>query len=651
MNALSEIKSHFSAALAKLVDDPTQALGMIRPAGDPKFGDYQANCAMPLGKQLGKPPRDIAAELIADVSLDSLCSNVEIAGPGFINLTLSDDWLNTNLTAALQDDRLGVSTTDTPQKYVVDYSSPNVAKPMHVGHIRSTVIGDAIAKVLRFAGHEVITDNHLGDWGTQFGMIIYGYKHFLDKDAFEAEPVKELGRLYKLVRQIMDYHATKKQLPVTQTELTTAQEQVEQLKATPETDDKKANKKRKKELNNAISAVKKLTGKIEGAQASIQAVESSSELVALASDHAEIGNAALLETAALHEGDETNLALWKQFLPMCRADIQKIYSRLNIVFDKELGESFYHDQLADVVKDLEAKGFTRESDGATCVFLENHDTPMIVQKRDGAFLYATTDLATIKYRMENFDSDASLYVVDHRQSEHFNKLFDVATKWGYDQTELTHVSFGTVMGKDGKPFKTRSGDTVGLEGLLDEAETRAAVIAKENNPDISGELLAQAAKVVGLGGLKYADLSHARTSDYVFDYDKMLAVRGNSATYLQYGYARVQGIIRKTEADMAAIRQSPVGFEFDQPIERQLAVKLLQFSEAIDEMLVDYRPNILCNYLFETAQLFAKFFDQCSVKDAASDSLQTSRLQLCDLTARTLKTGLNLLGIEVLDKM
>ena len=428
MNALSEIKSHFSAALAKLVDDPTQALGMIRPAGDPMFGDYQANCAMSLGKQLGKPPRAIATDLVAGVSLDSLCSNVEIAGPGFINLTLSDDWLNTKLTAALQDDRLGVPTTDAPRKYVVDYSSPNVAKPMHVGHIRSTVIGDAIAKVLRFAGHEVITDNHLGDWGTQFGMIIYGYKHFLDKDAFDGEPVKELGRLYKLVRQIMDYHATKKQLPVTKTELATAQEKVEQLKATPETDDKKANKKRKKELNNAISAVKKLTEKIEGAKEKdgsiktpgmlhiIEAVESSTELAALANQHAEIGRAALLETAALHEGDETNLALWKNFLPMCRDDIQKIYSRLNIVFDKELGESFYHDQLADVVKDLEAKGFTRESDGAICVFLDNHDSPKIVQKRDGAFLYATTDLATIKYRMENFDSDASLYVVDHRQS-------------------------------------------------------------------------------------------------------------------------------------------------------------------------------------------------------------------------------------------
>ena len=651
MNALSEIKSHFSAALGKLVDDPTQALGMIRPAGDPKFGDYQANCAMSLGKQLGKPPRDIAADLVANVSLESLCSNVEIAGPGFINLTLSDNWLNTNLTNALQDDRLGVPTTNTARKYVVDYSSPNVAKPMHVGHIRSTVIGDAIAKVLRFVGHEVITDNHLGDWGTQFGMIIYGYKHFLDKDAFETEPVKELGRLYKLVRQIMDFHATKKQLPIMQSELADAQEKVEQLKGLPETGDKKADKKQKKELNNAISAVKKLSEKIEGMRHVIQAIESSSDLAAIAGEHAEIGNAALLETAALHAGDETNLALWKQFLPMCRADIQKIYSRLNIVFDKELGESFYHDQLADVVKDLEAKGFTRESDGAICVFLDNHETPMIVQKRDGAFLYATTDLATIKYRMENFDSDASLYVVDHRQSEHFNKLFDVAVKWGYDQTELTHVSFGTVMGKDGKPFKTRAGDTVGLEGLLDEAETRAAVIAKENNPSISDELLAEAAKVVGLGGLKYADLSHARTSDYVFDYDKMLAVRGNSATYLQYGYARVQGIIRKTEADMAAIRKSPVAFEFEQPIERQLAVKLLQFSEAIDEMLVDYRPNVLCNYLFETAQLFAKFFDQCSVKDASSDSLRTSRLQLCDLTARTLKTGLNLLGIDVLDKM
>ena len=421
MNALSEIKSHFSAALAKLVDDPTQALAMIRPAGDPKFGDYQANCAMPLGKQLGKPPREIAADLVADVSLDSLCSNVEIAGPGFINLTLSNEWLNANLTTALQDERLGVTKTDAPRKYVVDFSSPNVAKPMHVGHIRSTVIGDAIAKVLKFVGHSVITDNHLGDWGTQFGMIIYGYKNFLDAAAFESAPVQELGRLYKLVRQIMDYHSTKKQLPLTIAEQEKAQQKVDELKALPASGDKKQDKKQKKELNNAISAVKKLTEKIAGMTQVIEAIESSPELSVLAGEHPEIANSALLETAALHSGDETNLGLWKQFLPMCRADIQKIYSRLNIVFDKELGESFYHDQLEAVVKDLEAKGFTRESDGAVCVFLDNHDTPMIVQKRDGAFLYATTDLATIKYRMENFDADASLYVVDHRQSEHFQQ--------------------------------------------------------------------------------------------------------------------------------------------------------------------------------------------------------------------------------------
>jgi arginyl-tRNA synthetase len=657
MNALSEIKTHFSDVLSKLVDDPTSALGMIRPAGDPKFGDYQANCAMSLGKQLGKSPRDIAADLVAGVSsdtgvsLDAICSNVEIAGPGFINLTLSDDWIKQNLRAAFDDDRLGVAAVANPRNYVVDYSSPNVAKPMHVGHIRSTVIGDAISKVLRFAGHNVISDNHLGDWGTQFGMIIYGYKHFVDMPAFDAAPIKELGRLYKFVRKLMDFHAAKKNLPTVEAELTTLSAKVDELKAAPEADDKKAIKKQKKDLNSAIAKSKSQQEKIGGLKSIIDSIDSSPELSAHAANHPDISNAVLLETAALHAGDETNLSLWQKFLPYCREDIQKIYSRLDISFDHELGESFYHDQLAAVVADLEAKGFTRESDGAICVFLDNHDAPMIVQKRDGAFLYATTDLATIKYRVENWNMDASLYVVDHRQGEHFDKLFDVAKAWGYSDAELKHVSFGTVMGKDNKPYKTRSGDTVGLEGLLDTAESRAAVIAKENNPELTDQRLAEVAAIIGLGGLKYADLSHSRTSDYVFDYDKMLAVRGNTATYLQYAYARVQGIVRKTEADIDAIRKSPVAFEFEQPIERQLAVKLLQFSEAIEEVLVDYRPNILCNYLFETAQLFAKLFDQCSVKDAATESLQTSRLQICDLTARTLKTGLSLLGIRVLDKM
>jgi arginyl-tRNA synthetase len=651
MNALSEIKSRFSTALEKLVDDPAPAVAMIRPAGDPKFGDYQANCAMSLGKQLGKSPRDIAADLVASVSLEALCDSVEIAGPGFINLTLSDDWIKHQLTAAFNDDRLGYTPTANPRKFVVDYSSPNVAKPMHVGHIRSTVIGDAISKVLRFAGHEVISDNHLGDWGTQFGMIIYGYKHFLDAEGFAAEPIQELGRLYKFVRKLMDFHAAKKQLPKLETEWVVAEEKTQQLQAFPIAEEKKAAKKQKKELNSAVSQAKSLAAKIDGLKSSVSVIESDASLLADAQAHPDIANAVLLETAALHEGDPTNLGLWEKFLPVCRQDIQKIYSRLDISFDHELGESFYHDQLAAVVADLEAKGFTQESDGATCVFLENHEAPMIIQKRDGAFLYATTDLATIKYRVEHFGADASLYVVDHRQSEHFGKLFDVARQWGYDQCELTHVAFGTVMGKDGKPYKTRSGDTVGLEGLLDEAESRAAVIAKQNNPELSDERLAEVAKAVGLGGIKYADLSHSRTSDYVFDYDKMLADKGNTATYLLYAYARVQGIFRKTETDVESLRKQPVVFEFEKPIERQLAVKLLQFSEAIDEVQIDYRPNLLCNYLFETAQLFAKFFDQCSVKDAATEDLRTSRLQLCDLTARTMKTGLSLMGISVLDKM
>lgn len=651
MNALSQIKSCFSTALENLVEDPAPAVAMIRPAGDPKFGDYQANCAMSLGKMLSKSPRDIAADLVASVTLDSICSHVEIAGPGFINLTLSDDWIKTQLTAAFNDDHLGYVRTTTPQKFVVDYSSPNVAKPMHVGHIRSTVIGDAISKVLRFAGHQVISDNHLGDWGTQFGMIIYGYKHFLDADAFTAAPIQELGRLYKFVRKLMDYHGAKKQLPKLEQELVAVDEKVEQLKSLPAAEEKKAAKKQRKELNSAISQSKTVAAKIGGFQDLIAAIESDAKLRSDAQGHPDIAAAVLLETAALHAGDETNLALWEKFLPVCRQDIQKIYARLDISFDHELGESFYHDQLAGVVADLEAKGFTRESDGAICVFLDNHEAPMIVQKRDGAYLYATTDLATVKYRIEHFDADASLYVVDHRQSEHFEKLFDVVRQWGYDQCELTHVAFGTVMGKDGKPYKTRSGDTVGLEGLLDEAESRAAEIAKQNNPELSETQLAAVAKAVGLGGIKYADLSHNRTSDYVFDYDKMLADKGNTATYLLYAYARVQGIFRKTETDVDVIRKQPVAFEFEKPVERQLAVKLLQFSEAIDEVQVDYRPNLLCNYLFETAQLFAKFFDQCSVKDAASERLRTSRLQLCDLTARTMKTGLSLLGIDVLDKM
>ncbi len=625
---------------------------MIKPAGNPEHGDYQANCAMPLGKKHGKPPLEIADELVGKVKLDDFCQTVETDGKiGFVNLKLDDDWVKSKLTAALADERLGVEKIGSPRTYVVDYSSPNVAKPMHVGHIRSTVIGDALTKVLRFVGHKAISDNHIGDWGTQFGMIIYGYKNFVDKDAYAAAPVTELGRLYKYVRKLMDYHSAVAALPKCVEAIKELEGIQSELESKVGSDDKKAEKKLAKQIK---AAKKKVTGqqdKVKELEAKIAEVDGDSSLKSHADAHPNIGQAVLEETADLHRGDETNKQLWLEFLPSCRQDIQKIYNRLDIEFDHELGESFYHEDLANVVNDLEAKGFTRISDEAVCVFLDNHATPMIVKKRDGAFLYATTDLATIKYRMENWNSDACLYVVDHRQSEHFEKLFDVAAMWGYSDSELKHVSFGTVLGDDGTPFKTRSGDTVGLESLLDEAESRALVVAKEQNAELPSARHDEISKVVGIGALKYADLSQNRSSDYKFSYDKMLATRGNTATYLQYGYARVQGIVRKTGADMEAIRANPVPFEFAESIERQLGVKLIQFGESLDEVLVDYKPNILCNYLFELSQLFAQFFDQCSVKDAASDSLKTSRLQLCDLTARTIKTGLGLLGIGVLDKM
>ena len=458
---------------------------MIKPAGNPEHGDYQANCAMPLGKKHGKPPLEIADELVGKVKLDDFCQTVETDGKiGFVNLKLDDDWVKSKLTAALADERLGVEKIGSPRTYVVDYSSPNVAKPMHVGHIRSTVIGDALTKVLRFVGHKAISDNHIGDWGTQFGMIIYGYKNFVDKDAYAAAPVTELGRLYKYVRKLMDYHSAVAALPKCVEAIKELEGIQSELESKVGSDDKKAEKKLAKQIK---AAKKKVTGqqdKVKELEAKIAEVDGDSSLKSHADAHPNIGQAVLEETADLHRGDETNKQLWLEFLPSCRQDIQKIYNRLDIEFDHELGESFYHEDLANVVNNLEAKGFTRISDEAVCVFLDNHATPMIVKKRDGAFLYATTDLATIKYRMENWNSDACLYVVDHRQSEHFEKLFDVAAMWGYSDSELKHVSFGTVLGDDGTPFKTRSGDTVGLESLLDEAESRALVVAKEQNAEL-----------------------------------------------------------------------------------------------------------------------------------------------------------------------
>jgi arginyl-tRNA synthetase len=608
MSILPDLKERFRGALAGLVDDPTELLESIRRSQEPKFGDYQANLAMPLGKRLRRPPRDVAAEVIGRLTLDDLCEPPEIAGPGFINLRLKDAWLVERLTAAVADPRLGVAPAERPRTFVVDYSAPNVAKPMHVGHIRSTVIGDALCRVLRFLGHPVVSDNHIGDWGTQFGMILYGWRHFRNDEAYERNPVEELARLYRLVRRVMDYQEAAK---------------------------KSSDSKPPVEASQADG------GKLER----------------LSAQHPEINAAVQAETAKLHAGDAENRRLWEQFLPFCEDEINRVYGRLGVTFDHTLGESFYQDRLGPLVDELLARGIARPSEGAVCIFQEGQKVPMIVRKKDGAFLYGTTDLATICYRMETWRPDAVLYVVDHRQSLHFQQLFAAARLLGYSDVELQHVSFGTVLGDDGRPFKTRSGDTVGLEGLLDEAVHRAAEIvaagddSKPDGPELSPAERQRIAETVGIAALKYADLSQNRTSDYVFSYDKMLAMTGNTATYMQYAYARVRSIFARGNVDVERLRASGAPILLGSPAERALGLELLRFSEALDLTVADYRPNQLTAYLFDLANRYSTFFEQCPVLRAESDEIRQSRLLLCDLTARTIQKGLELLGIKVVEKM
>ncbi len=594
MSILPHLKERFRAALVGLTDQPDECLEQIRRSQDPKFGDYQANFAMSLAKRLRRPPREVAAEVVGRLDVADLCEKPEIAGPGFINLRIRDDLLAERLSAAVGDARLGVPATARPRTFVVDFSAPNVAKPMHVGHIRSTVIGDSLCRVLRFLGHRAISDNHIGDWGTQFGMILYGWRRFRDDEAYRRNPVEELARLYRHVRRLMDEEESSRQ----------------------------------------ASCAEPTAHGVCGIQESV-----------------------LAETAKLHAGDAENRRLWAEFLPFCNDEIQRMYRRLDVTFDYALGESFYEDRLRPLVDELLAKGIACESDGAVCIFLDGQKTPMLIRKRDGAFLYGTTDLATIRYRMDAWRPDAILYVVDHRQSLHFEQLFAAARLLGYNDVELQHVSFGTVLGNDGRPFKTRSGDTVGLESLLDEAVRRALEIvsanddAKPDGPELSVEQRRQIAESVGIAALKYADLSQNRTSDYVFSYDKMLAMSGNTATYMQYAYARVRSIFARGNVDVASLRASSSPILLDSPAERALAVELLRFAEALDLTVSDYRPNQLTAYLFDLANRYSTFFEQCHVLKAETPELRQSRLLLCDLTARTIQKGLELLGIKVVEKM
>lgn len=659
MNILSTLRERFRPALSALVDGESieSMLELIQPAQDARFGDYQANVAMPLGKRLGRPPREIAAELVTHLDVSDLCDTPEIAGPGFINLRLRNDWLAEQIRLATLDPRLGIAQVSAPRTFVVDYSSPNVAKAMHVGHIRSTVIGDAIYRTLQFLGHRVISDNHLGDWGTQFGMIIYGYKHLVDEEAFRQHPVRELGRLYKLVQQLIDYHDSVRELPRCERKLAEQREHLEGARQVAATGGKAPDKKATKALRDLENQIAETQERCAGLREKIAAVEQDPQRMALAQQHARIDQAVLEETARLHAGDSENLDLWHSFLPLCKQDMRRIYERIEVRFDHELGESFYHDRLQAVVDDFTARGLARESDGAQCVFLPDYESPMLIRKKDGAFLYATTDLATIQYRVETWHPDAILYVVDHRQGEHFGKLFAAARLWGFEQVDLRHISFGTVLGEDGRPYRTRSGDVVGLEGLLDESIRRALAVvsanddAKPNGPELDEEQRQKIARTVGHAALKYADLSHNRTSDYVFSYDKMVALEGNTATYMQYSYARTQSIFQRGNVDLTALRAAQYPVQLKEDVERELVVELVRFGDALDKSLEDFRPNVLTTYLFSLATKFSRFYQQCDVLKAESEAVRNSRLVLCDVTGRTIEQGLALLGIGVVEKM
>lgn len=660
MNVIKILADRFSVALEGIGVDPTPYLDLIRPSQDARFGDYQANFAMPLGKKLGKSPREVAAEIVSKFDYADFFEEPEIAGPGFINLRVKTDCLAELVQKEARDERLGVERVAKPRRIVLDYSAPNVAKPLHVGHIRSTMIGNSLSRILRFLGNDVVSDNHLGDWGTQFGMIFYGYRNFLDADAYSKAPVDELARLYRLTRQLVDYYDAKGKIGKLEEALASAQkaqaEAAERAKTSGE--NPKAIAKERERLAKQTAAAKE---NVESARGKIAPVESSPELAKLAAGRETIGKDVLMETSKLHHGDAENRALWRQIIPLCLAEVDKIYKRLDVTFDETLGESFYNDMLGPLVQKLVDEGVARKTEGALGIFFPDQDVPMLIQKSDGAFLYATTDLATLEYRRDRFHPDAILYVVDFRQSHHFEQLFEAAKFIGMENVELAHVKFGTVLGDDGKPFKTRSGDSVGLKSLLDEAEARAYAVVAENNASrpegerFSEEEMRETARRVGIGALVYADLSQNRESDYVFSFDKMLAMNGNTATYMQYAYARVRSIFTKGAVDVEALREEYANgtrtLTLNDPAERALAFELVRFQSALENVSKDYRPNFLTAYLYDLANKYSSFFERCPVLKTEDENIRSNRLLLCDLTARTIGLGLNLLGIQTVERM
>ncbi len=570
-----QIEHRLRDAVAKVLPGANLASVQVRPCPDPKFGDYQSNSLMGLAKERKMNPRQVATDVLAQLNVTDICEPVEIAGAGFLNFRAQKSAVNEAVAAAARGEHLFFSKAAQPRTVVIDFSSPNVAKPMHVGHIRSTILGDSLARVLRLLGHHVVTDNHIGDWGTQFGMLLVGWKKHLDRAALQRDAIAEMERIYKFVS----------------------------------------------------AACKETPAVLEDARQ---------------------------ELVKLQRGDEENLRIWHEMIALSQIQFDTIYARLGVKFDFTLGESFYNRRLQSVVNVLVARGIARESEGAIAIFFDDvpqlKDKPALVRKSDGGFNYTTTDLATLQHRIETWQPQEIIYVTDGRQQLHFQQLFAAFRKWQADASvKLAHVWFGSILGDDGKPFKTRSGDTVKLADLLDEAEERALKVVTEKNPELAEEGRREIARVVGLGAVKYADLLPNRQSDYVFNWEKMLALQGNTAPYLQYAYTRVRSIFRKA-GETSNFGPRTADLQLNAPEELALAKHLLNFGLTLEAVVEDYRPNFLCNYLYELAGHFARFYEACPVLKSEGDERAT-RLTLCDVTGRVLKQGLEVLGIEVLEQM
>ena len=556
---------------------PADSEPLVRQSAKVQFGDYQANGVMGAAKKMGIPPRQLAEKILEHLDITDIADKVEIAGPGFINIFLSPVWVAQQAEFALADEHLNI-TKVTPETIVIDYSSPNVAKQMHVGHLRSTIIGDASARTLSFLGHNVIRANHLGDWGTQFGMLIA----YLEKKQNENAADMALADLEEFYREA-----------------------------------KKCYDEDEVFAERARNYVVRLQG-----------------------------------------GDEYCRTMWRKLVDITMQQNQLTYQRLNVTLTEDdiMGESLYNPMLPGIVADIKAKGLAVESEGATVVFLDEYKNkegePMgvIIQKKDGGYLYTTTDIACAKYRHEQLHANRVLYYIDSRQHQHLMQAWTIVRKAGYipDSMSLEHHMFGMMLGKDGRPFKTRSGGTVRLTDLLDEAHERALTLIREKNPDMDEEELNNIARVVGIGAVKYADLSKNRTTDYIFDWDLMLSFEGNTALYMQYAYTRVASIFKRADIDESALTQ-PISLT--QPHEKQLALRLVQFDETITQVAREGTPHVMCAYLYDLAQSFSGFYENCPILSAEDDNVRQSRLKLARLTARTLKQGLETLGIETVDRM